>query len=106
MKQQMATMCYFYNIPIVLPAGKENAVNSQVNEIITQVYNGKKAEIEMGVDGFMVHDIRLVPAMNALWFEKCGSADNQLDIVPNVTDISEGTLLEIPKGGVTIDGLR
>ena len=47
----------------VLPAGKENTVNNRVNEIISQVYNAKKAEIEMGVDGFMVHDLRLVSHM-------------------------------------------
>lgn len=47
----------------VLPAGKENKVNNRVNEIISQVYKAKKAEIEMGVDGFMVHDLRLVSHM-------------------------------------------
>lgn len=89
-----------------LPPGKENAVNDRVNEMIGQVYNAKKAEIEMGVDGFMVHDIRLVSHMNKLWREMCGSADNQLNVQPNVRDIDEKTLLDIPKGGVTIDGLR
>lgn len=91
---------------LVLPSGKENTMNKRINEIIEKVYNGKKAEIEMGVDGFMVHDIRLVPHMNKLWLDKCGTADNQMKIVPNVDDISERTLLEIPQGGVTIDGLR
>lgn len=90
----------------VLPPGKDNAVNSRVNEIIRQVYDAKKAEIEMGVDGFMVHDIRLVSHMNKLWLETCGSADNQLKLMPNIADISERTLLDIPKGGVTIDGLK
>lgn len=90
----------------VLPAGKENAINSRVNEIVRQVYDAKKAEIDMGVDGFMVHDMRLVSHMNKLWLETCGSADNQMTFVPNVNDIVEGTLLEIPKGGVTMDGLR
>lgn len=90
----------------ILPAAKENVINSEANEIINQVREGKKAEIEMGVDGFMVHDIRLVPHMNQLWLDTCGSADNQLNVSPNVSDINEKTLLEIPKGGVTIDGLR
>lgn len=90
----------------VLPAGKENAVNSRASEIIRQVYEAKKAEIEMGVDGFMVHDIRLVSHMNKLWQDMRGSAENQLIFTPLVHDINEGTLLEIPNGGVTIDGLR
>lgn len=47
----------------VLPGGKENAINSRVNDIIRQVYDAKKAEIKMGVDGFMVHDLRLVSPM-------------------------------------------
>lgn len=54
----------------------------------------------------MVHDIRLVSHMKKLWSETCGSVDNQLKIVPNVSDISERTLLDIPKGGVTIEGLK
>lgn len=79
---------------------------SVVNEIIDKVYSAKKAEIEMGVDGFMVHDLRLVSHMNKLWSEMCGSADNQLNRLPNINDINGQTLLEIPKGGVTIEGLR
>lgn len=90
----------------VLPAGKENATNNRVNDIINQVYLAKKAEIEMGVDGFMVHDIRLVSHMKKLWSDTCGSVDNQLKFLPNISDINEKTLLEIPKGGVTIDGLK
>lgn len=90
----------------ILPAGKENVVNARKSEIIKQVYDAKKAEIEMGVDGFMVHDIRLVSHMNQLWQETCGTAENQLALQPNISDINEKILLEIPKGGVTIDGLR
>lgn len=90
----------------VLPAAKENVINSEATEIINQVCEGKKAEIKMGVDGFMVHDLRLVPYINQLWLDTCGLADNQLKLHPNVSDINENTLLDIPKGGVTIDGLR
>lgn len=90
----------------ILPPSKEKAVSNRASEIIDRVYNAKKAEIEMGVDGFMVHDLRLVPHMNRLWSEMCGSADNQLNRFPNTKDINERTLLEIPKGGVTIDGLK
>lgn len=90
----------------ILPAGRENAVNARKSEIINQVYDAKKAEIQMGVDGFMVHDIRLVSHMNKLWQETCGTAENQLTFQPNIGDINEKTLLDIPKGGVTIDGLR
>lgn len=90
----------------ILPAGKKNVINDRNSKIIDQVYDAKKAEIEMGVDGFMVHDIRLVSHMNKLWQDTCGKADNQLNLLPKIDDINEKTLLEIPKGGVTIDGLR
>lgn len=91
----------------MLPPARESSLNTAANEIIAMVSNAKRAEIEMGVDGFMVHDLRLVSHMNKLWLEMCGSADNQLNrLLPNTNDISETTLLEIPKGGVTIDGLR
>lgn len=90
----------------ILPAGKQQSINSRNSEIIQQVWDAKKAEIEMGVDGFMVHDIRLVSHMNRLWQETRAGVDNQLKFIPNVDDIDEKTLLEIPKGGVTIDGLR
>lgn len=90
----------------ILPAGKENVINDRNSKIIDQVHDAKRAEIEMGVDGFMVHDIRLVSHMNKLWTDKCGIAANQLSLMPKIDDITEQTLLEIPKGGVTIDGLR
>lgn len=90
----------------ILPAGKENVINDRNSKIIDQVCEAKRAEIEMGVDGFMVHDIRLVSHMNKLWKDTCGMADNQLNLMPKIEDINEKILLEIPKGGVTIDGLR
>lgn len=90
----------------ILPAGKENVINARNKEIIKQVDDAKKLEIQMGVDGFMVHDIRLVSHMNRLWREMSGTVENQLTVQPDVNDIEANTLLEIPKGGVTIDGLR
>lgn len=81
-----------------------NAANS--NSVIGSVRNGKGREIDMGVDGFMVYDIRLVPHMNRLWSDKCGNKNNQVDKIPSIQDISETTLLDIPKGGVTIAGLK
>lgn len=90
----------------ILPAGKESVVNSRNSKLIDQVCDAKRSEIEMGVDGFMVHDIRLVSHMNKLWKDMCGLVDNQLNLMPKMDDINERILLEIPKGGVTIDGLR
>lgn len=88
----------------VLPSNNFN--NNKSTEIIEKVCLAKGKEIEMGVDGFMVYDTRLVSHINKLWFDTCGSIDNQLARLPNVDDIDAKTLLEIPKGGVTIDGLK
>lgn len=88
----------------ILSAGKAN--DSKSKATIDNVRSTKRREIEMGVDGFMVYDLRLVPYMNEMWRDMCGIADNQLDHLPNVNDIKAMTLLEIPKGGVTIEGLK
>lgn len=83
-----------------------NHNDQKSNKMLNAVIAGKKAEINFGIDGFMVHDLQLVPHMNKLWEDTCGSKNNQMDKVPNIDDISELSLLEIPKGGVTIDGLK
>lgn len=87
-----------------LSAGNGN--DSKSKATIDNVRSAKRREIELGVDGFMVYDLRLVPHMNELWRDICGNTDNQLDHLPNVSDITATTLLEIPKGGVTIQGLK
>lgn len=79
---------------------------SASNAVIEYVRKAKEKEIDMGVDGFMVYDIRLVPHMNRLWADKCGNKSNQVDKIPSIDDISEQILLDIPKGGVTITGLK
>lgn len=89
---------------LILSAGKGNDSKSMAT--IDNVRHAKRKEIEMGVDGFMVYDLRLVPYMNQMWRDMCGNADNQLNHLPDVSDITATTLLEIPKGGVTIDGLK
>lgn len=59
----------------------------------------------MGVDGFMVYDLRIVPHINKLW-EIMSPFPNQMHISPDVGGITGATLLMIPKGGVTLQGLR
>lgn len=88
----------------ILSPGKGNDSKSLIT--IDNVRTAKKREIEMGVDGFMVYDLRLVPHMNEMWRELCGQNDNQLNRVPNVDDIDPMTLLDFPEGGVTIEGLK
>lgn len=88
----------------VLLPGKGN--DSKSMAIVELVRQAKGKEIDLGVDGFMVYDIRLVEHMNILWQQKRGSAENQIKFIPKMDDISPATLINIPKGGVTIVGLK
>lgn len=87
----------------MLPSG--SGTDAVSCEIVQKVCDAKRREIQFGVDGFMVHDRRLVPHVKKLWQEMC-SADNQNGKLPNVADISDKVLLEMPKGGVTVNGLK
>ncbi|KAG4067570.1 hypothetical protein HA402_005342 [Bradysia odoriphaga] len=86
----------------VLPPGKKP---NKPNDVIQQIKFAKEVEIRCGVDGFMVYDMRIVDDIKELWQGLCKS-DNQLDKQLDVSDIKPLTLIDIPKGGVTMDGLR
>lgn len=81
---------------------------SAVADVIEAVRRGKRAEIAAGVDGFMVYDMRLVEPMQALWQETLGggTAENQIDRVPAFGHITADGLVALPRGGVTLRGLR
>ncbi|XP_055625088.1 malate synthase-like [Toxorhynchites rutilus septentrionalis] len=87
----------------VLPYGKNT--NSLVDEITKGVEKMKLKEIEAGVDGFLVYDLRIVDAMNDLWRKIC-PADNQLNVLPDIDGLTATSLITIPVGGVTIEGLN
>ncbi|XP_043199164.1 malate synthase-like [Amphibalanus amphitrite] len=67
------------------------------NSIITSVVLAKRAEIEEGVDGFLAHDPKMIPALHQLW-----------EVVhpgPEVApDLSQ--LLAVPKGHITTGGIH
>lgn len=87
----------------ILPPG--NGTDPQSLEIIKKVCEAKRREILFGVDGFMVYDLRIVPHIKQLWTDMCRD-ENQISRVPNIDDITDGLLLELPSGGVTVDGLK
>ncbi|CAK1542637.1 unnamed protein product [Leptosia nina] len=72
--------------------------------IIKKVLEAKMKEIEIGVDGFMVYDSRIVPHVNELW-KKSSTTPNQIHRIPNVI-ITREDLLAIPSGGVTLQGIK
>ena len=69
--------------------------------ILESVCAAKLKEIESGVDGFLVYDTQLVDPLHQLWSKpvKTGSAEAE-------PDISGTSLLKIPTGGATIEGLE
>ncbi|XP_045539511.1 malate synthase, glyoxysomal-like [Papilio machaon] len=81
-----------------------NGSDDESKIIINKVLEAKLKEIEIGVDGFMVYDVRLVSYVNELW-KKNGTTPNQItrQINTNVTAID---LLTIPQGGVTLQGIK
>ncbi|ETN64262.1 malate synthase [Anopheles darlingi] len=88
----------------VLPFGKDKPDLSD-EEIIESVKLAKSVEIDAGVDGFMIYDLRMVDAINELWQRRI-LTENQLNVLPNVENITASSLLAIPMGGVTIAGLN
>lgn len=91
-------------VPEILPPGKGTCQKSM--DIIDGVMRLKKIDIELGVDGYLCYDMRLVEHLNDLWKEMCGNAKNQLHRLPNVIHIEPKKLLEIPSGKITIDIIR
>ncbi|KAG0710258.1 Malate synthase, glyoxysomal [Chionoecetes opilio] len=71
---------------------------------LTQVTAGKLREVVAGVDGFMVYDLRLVPVMLKL-YGKFGFI-NQIDRVREDVRVTPADLLQMPAGGVTLEGLK
>lgn len=71
-----------------------------------KVMEAKKLEMIAGVDGFMVYDLKLVPYMNKLWNDHCGTNPNQINLKLNHEKITEADLLKMPTGGVTYQGLK
>lgn len=83
-----------------------NSHNENYKNILKTIIDGKLAEIREGVDGFMIYDIKLIPAMNELWKQSTGNTMNQLYLRGTEEDIIEEDLLCLPTGGVTLQGLE
>ncbi|CAK1589119.1 unnamed protein product [Parnassius mnemosyne] len=81
-----------------------NGLDKESKIVVSNVLEAKLKEIEIGVDGFMVYDVRLVPYVNELW-KKNGTAPNQITRQLDV-NITAQDLLTIPQGGVTLQGLK
>ncbi|XP_069679393.1 malate synthase-like [Periplaneta americana] len=72
--------------------------------VVDKVCRGKLQEIQEGVDGFMVYDLRLVPHINKLWRDNAPPV-NQLSVTLKHIQVTAEDLLQMPSGGVTYAGL-
>ncbi|XP_068596225.1 malate synthase-like [Brachionichthys hirsutus] len=73
--------------------------------VLATVTRLKLLEIEAGVDGFMVYDLRLVEPMQDL-FKLHTNSDNQLHLLLRDVPVTPDDLLSMPSGGVTLSGLK
>ncbi|CAH0397154.1 unnamed protein product [Chilo suppressalis] len=81
-----------------------DGTDNESKVVISKILDAKMKEIEMGVDGFMVYDTRTVQHINRLW-KNYGDTPNQINKKLSVLVTAE-SLLTIPRGGVTMQGLR
>ncbi|XP_032671832.1 malate synthase-like [Odontomachus brunneus] len=87
----------------ILPSEDQNTSSA----IVHKVYRSKLTEIQMGIDGFLVYDLKLVPHINKLWSDY-GESTSQNAVGCTLTvhpEISVADLLTLPVGGVTTKGL-
>ncbi|KAL3880683.1 hypothetical protein ACJMK2_032905 [Sinanodonta woodiana] len=77
----------------------------QYDPVMQKVISAKRNEIEAGVDGFMVYDIRLVKPAQQL-FRKLAPNDNQWLVTKSDVIVRASDLLKMPSGSVTMAGLK
>ncbi|XP_014681941.1 PREDICTED: malate synthase-like [Priapulus caudatus] len=88
---------------LLLPKTEENT--NGYHAVLERVAREKLQEIEAGVDGFMVFDLGLIHPMQQL-FARFAPTDNQLHVKRENVNVTRKDLLEMPSGGVTLEGLK
>ncbi|CAH3046671.1 unnamed protein product [Pocillopora meandrina] len=87
--------------PVVLP--KDNPHLRQ--QITDKVCRAKLNEIKAGADGFLVFDPDLVKPLIQMWKTEVNSM-NQLHVRRSELMVSRNDLLQLPRGGFTLQGLQ
>lgn len=87
--------------PVVLP--KDNPHLRQ--QITDKVCRAKLNEIKAGADGFLVFDPDLVQPLIQMWKTEVNS-NNQLHVSRSELMVSRNDLLQLPRGGFTLQGLQ
>lgn len=87
--------------PVVLPTD-----NPHLRQQITdKVCRAKLNEIKAGADGFLVFDPDLVQPLIQMWKTEVNSK-NQLHVSRSELMVSRNDLLQLPRGGFTLQGLQ
>ncbi|XP_011311962.1 malate synthase, glyoxysomal-like [Fopius arisanus] len=79
--------------------------DKEFGNILRGICEAKFMEIQTGVDGFMIYDVKLVRYMNEMWRDYGGPFANQILYLGRSEDITGEDLLSLPEGGVTRKGL-
>ncbi|XP_030000948.1 malate synthase-like [Sphaeramia orbicularis] len=83
----------------------QDTYSTSYRTVLDTVTRLKLLEIQAGVDGFMVYDLRLIEPMQEL-FRLHTEGDNQLQQLRHDVIVSPDDLLSMPSGGVTLSGLK
>ncbi|XP_019634434.1 PREDICTED: uncharacterized protein LOC109477554 [Branchiostoma belcheri] len=86
---------------LLLPAGGQ----AGGNDVVERVCRDKLREIKSGADGFMVYDVGLIRPMHLL-YDKFAPGTNQLHVKRTDVHALNKDLLQMPTGGVTLNGLK
>ena len=85
-----------------IPNRRQPEINEQA---MAAVQKDKEREVREGCDGSWVAHPDLVPVAREV-FERLMKGDNQLDVIPDTSPVSQSDLLEIHEGTRTEEGLR
>ena len=85
-----------------IPNRREPEINEKA---MSAVQKDKEREVREGCDGSWVAHPDLVPVAREV-FERLMQGDNQLDVIPDTSPVSQADLLEIHEGTRTEEGLR
>ncbi|MDA7947354.1 MAG: malate synthase A [Hyphomicrobiaceae bacterium] len=85
-----------------IPNRREPEVNEKA---MAAVQKDKEREVREGCDGSWVAHPDLVPVARQV-FERLMKGDNQVDVIPDTTPVSQTDLLQIHEGTRTEEGLR
>ncbi|CAD6240779.1 GSCOCG00008910001-RA-CDS [Cotesia congregata] len=82
---------------------QKNIGSEDYQNLLNDILESKLMEIQEGIDGFLIYDLSLISAIKNLW-KKCDKF-NEINYC-SLKEITKEDLLTLPKGGVTIEGLK